>query len=181
MKNRSTFVLAAAACAAAFAFGRVSAEEKPAMPPSPPAEWIQKAEGKWDCKLEMFGEHASTSAGEATFTGILNGTILRQEFKSDMGGMPFEGLGYSHYDSAKNKCTDIWMDNMGGGMMVTTGSKDDKGVATVTGETDFGFGPMKVTNTVRWVNDDTMVFEMAGPGPDGKQATMMRCTYNRRK
>jgi hypothetical protein len=40
---------------------------------------------------------------------------------------------------------------------------------------------MKMKSVVVMKDPDTRVFTMSGPGPDGKDMTMMRITYKRKK
>ena len=44
-----------------------------------------------------------------------------------------------------------------------------------------GKKPQTTRMTTRWTDASTEVFEMYGPGPDGKETKMMEITYTRRK
>jgi hypothetical protein len=91
----------------------------------------------------------------------------------EWSGMPFEGMGLDGYDKGKREYFNVWLDNMGTGIMMLTGhaSADGKGV-TYTGTS---FDPVQgrdvgVREEIVWNNERSYTFTMfmQAPGPDGK-------------
>jgi hypothetical protein len=66
--------------------------------------------------------------------------------------------------------------------MVSEGSCNDQRVCTYTGSWNDPISKDKITArmTSRWTDADTEVFEMYGPGPDGKEMKMMEIIYRRK-
>lgn len=183
MRAHRTFVFAALLSAAAAA----SAQEGPPMPmpmPGPEHELLKKDVGTWDATVEMLmPPGAPPTAGTETNTLGPGGLWLISDFKSSMMGAPFQGHGVSGWDPAKKKYVGTWVDSMTTSVALTE-STYDPASKSITGWVD-GPGPDgKPTRTkavTQYKDDDTRVFTMYMPGPDGKDAPGMRITYKRRK
>jgi hypothetical protein len=67
--------------------------------------------------------------------------------------------------------------------MVSQGDCDDQGTCTFTGSWNDPVTRQQVNArfTNRWTSPTTEVFEMYGPGPDGKEFKMMEMTYTKRQ
>jgi hypothetical protein len=111
----------------------------------------------------------------------LDGRVLIEELSSSMMGQPFAGIGLHGYDNVSGKFWGTWNDSMSTGLMVSEGSCDQAGACTYTGSWNDPITAGKVTArmTTRWTDDQTQVFEMHGPGPDGKETKMMEIVYKR--
>lgn len=122
---------------------------------------------------------------EATMkvTWILGGRFLKQEYKGEAMGQPFEGLGLWGYDNLKKKYTATWADNITTSIMAELGTCDASGKTfTLFGSQD---NPMtgkavKTKSITRIINKDKHVFEMYEPGPDGKMFKNLEITYTRK-
>jgi Protein of unknown function (DUF1579) len=183
-----------AALCLVFTASVAGAQDKPAaappgMPPMPKAgpehELLKSDVGTWDATVESFMPGAPqpmVSKGTETNT-LVGGMWLVTDFKSDMMGEPFQGHGVSGWDPTKKKYVGTWVDTMSTGLGLSE-STYDAATKTMTGTFE-GPGPageiMKMKSTVVLKDADTRVFTMSGPGPDGKDTTMMRITYKRRK
>lgn len=202
MKFAKTFLaLTLVVICAAVAFG-TGEEKKPAAKPAmsekaamemmqklaTPSEGHKKLDllvGIWHAKNTMWmepGKPPVASEGTSEHKWVLGGRFLEQRFEGTFMNMPFSGLGYTGYDNYKKKYVAVWMDTAGTSMMNTTGSFDASGkVLTSTGKID-DFTTGKVT-TVREkmtvVGKDEFLFEMWGPGSDGKEFRMMEIRYTR--
>jgi hypothetical protein len=123
------------------------------------------------------------SRGTAEMTMILGGRYLRQAYKGEMMGMPYEGVGYTGYDNVQKKYVSTWFDNMGTGIMLSTGSDSGRpGVVTFTGS---WWDPMTgkettVEQVLTHVDASHMTFEMFGNGPDGKKMKFMEIHYTKK-
>ena len=141
--------------------------------------------GNYDLKIKSWHEPnapATEETGTATRKMMLGGRVLVEDMNSSMMGSPFTGQGLRGYDNVTGKHWSLWMDSMSTGMMTSEGTCDAKGVCTFTGSWNDPItkGPKKVRMTSRWTNPTTEVFEMFGPGKDGKEMKMMEITYTKK-
>jgi Protein of unknown function (DUF1579) len=153
--------------------------QAPDIKPGPEHEGFKEAEGTWDATVKSKGGEAK---GTAVYKVGLNGLWLLEQFKGDLGGMPFEGLGAMSYDPAKKKYVHVWIDSMITRPMTSEGSWDQATkTMTLTGEMPMPGGKsMPVTMATAVKDADTKVFTLTAAGPDGKQMEIMQITYKRR-
>jgi len=143
--------------------------------------------GTWDAEVTSWmepGQPPTKSKGTSENRMVLGGRWVESKFTSEMMGQPFEGLGYTGYDNYKKKYIGTWQDNMSTAVMISEGTMDAAGkVMTSTSTMDDVMtgkkAEVKMTTTI--VSPDHHVFEMWGPGPDGKVAKQMQIDYRRRK
>jgi hypothetical protein len=145
--------------------------------------------GKWSyvTKARMTPEQPwDESKGTAEFELALGGRFLIQKCKNEKDEkmpFPFEGLGITGYDKMQKKYVNVWMDNMGTGIMTSTGTCDSSGKTfTYTGEYDDPMtgGKQKAKSVHKFVGSDKHVFEMYGYGPDGKEFQSLEVTYTKK-
>ena len=128
-------------------------------------------------------QEPSTSESTMKNTWILGGRFLKQEYKGEVMGQLFEGMGLWGYDNLKKKYTATWADNMTSSIMAELGTCDASGKTfTLFGSHD---DPMtgkavKTKSITRVINKDKHVFEMFEPGPDGKMFRNLEITYTRK-
>jgi Protein of unknown function (DUF1579) len=153
--------------------------QPPDVKPGPEHEMLKESVGTWDATIKSMG---GDSKGTMTFTLGLNGLWLLEHFKSDFGGMPFEGRGATSYDAAKKKYVNVWIDSMSTSPMISEGTYDKSSrTMTMTGNMATPDGKsMKITMVTVSKDQDTRIFTMKGAGPDGKEAEMLHITYKRR-
>jgi hypothetical protein len=146
---------------------------------------MSKASGKYDvaakCWMEE-GKPAVESKGTAEFTMVLGGRYLRQDFKGEMMGKPFTGLGYCGFDRAAGKYVSVWMDDYATGMLPMTGTSSDGGkTITYMGE---GVCPkdgvkVKLRAVHTQIDNNKSTFDMFETRDD-KERKMMELTYTRK-
>lgn len=124
----------------------------------------------------------ATDPGTATRKMILGGRVMVEEVSSQMMGQPFHGQGLHGFDNTTGKYWSTWNDSMSTGVMVSEGSCDADGACAITGTFNDPVSgkPQTSRMTTRWTDPGTQVFEMYGPGPDGKETKMMEITYKKR-
>ena len=144
--------------------------------------------GTWDAKITMYGmpgQPPTMSTGTSENSWVLGGRWIEQKFSGNFMGMPFNGIGYTGYDNIKKTYVGTWMDNFSTSMMTSTGGPDadGKGGWTFTGTMDDPMTgkSMTLTEKVTMVDKDYHMWEMWGPGPDGKNMKMMEISYSRKK
>ncbi len=153
---------------------------------APGAEHQRMAEmaGTYDMTIKSWhgpGE-PTTDTGTATRRMILGDRVMVEEVKSQMMGQPFTGHSMVGYDNVSDKYWATWIDSMSTGLMASEGTCDASMACTYTGTYNDAMSgqPKTVRMTSRWTDDNTEIFEMHGPGPDGKESKMMEITYRKR-
>jgi hypothetical protein len=154
-----------------------------------PGEFHKKLDafvGNWKGVSKFWmdpSQEPEASEATMTVTWILGGRFLKQEYKGEVMGQPFEGLGLWGYDNLKKKYTASWADNMTTAIMSELGTCDASGKTfTLIGSHD---DPMTgkavaVKSITRIINKDKHVLEMYEPGPDGKMFKNLEITYTRK-
>jgi len=147
---------------------------------------LAKMAGDYDLKItswEAPGQPPTVEKGTSTRKMIMGGRVLVEDTQSSMHGQPFTGHGMQGYDNVSGKYWGTWNDSMSTGMMASEGSCDDKGACTFTGSWNDPVtkGKVNARMTTRWTDANTELFEMFGPGQDGKEMKMMEITYQKKK
>ena len=126
---------------------------------------------------------AEESKGTSVNSLILDGRFVKQEFKGQAMGKPFEGLGFFGYDNIKGEYTSIWLDNMATGIFTMSGTYS---AATKTlSMSGHNSCPMtgEKARSMRWdwtmTDNDHSTFANYMPGPDGKEYKAMEIVYTR--
>lgn len=163
----------------------MEAYEKAARP-GPMHKVLQEMAGTWDTAVKYWmgpGEPA-VSRGLSENKMILGGRYLQQKYEGEAMGKPFHGLGLTGYDNVAQAFAGIWIDDMGTGVMTSTGGLDPSGkiltLSTVWNDPT-AKGPKKGRSVIQIVSHDKHVLEMYDTGPDGKEMKVMEITYTRRK
>lgn len=144
--------------------------------------------GNWDYTVKFWEtpeSEPSESTGTSEIEWILGGRYIQQTTKGMAMGQEFEGLGLMGYDNAKKEYVNVWIDNMGTGLMTGTGTYnaetktfEDKGTFSCPVE-DEKDKPYRTVTTIN--SPDQFTFEMFAPGKDGKETRMMEIVYTRKK
>src|SRR6185503_3790948 len=95
---------------------------------------LKNLEGNWKAEVKMWMDPAAepeVSEGTAEPAMILGGRYLEQKFNGTAMGQPFEGRGTIGYDNLKKEYRSVWIDSMGTGVMVSSGTYD-KDAKTIT-------------------------------------------------
>ncbi len=151
--------------------------------------------GKWTfvTKARMGPDQPwEESPGKAEYKWGLGNRALYHEVKANpsekdaMMGGPFEGFGITGYDNMTKKYYNVWTDNMGTGVMNSTGTVDSSGKTFTYSSAEGYICPMtgeKHTpkSILKILGDDKVVFEMYDKSPDGKEYMTLEVTYTRQK
>jgi hypothetical protein len=153
--------------------------------PGAPHAALEKMTGDYELSVKSWhapGAPPSVEAGTSTRRMALGGRVLIEETTSSMMGQPFSGMGLHGYDNVSGKHWSTWNDSLSTGLMVSEGDCDDQGSCTLHGSWNDPITKGKITArmTTRWTDANTEIFEMFGPGPDGKEMQMMEITYRRK-
>jgi len=153
--------------------------------PGAPHRELASTVGSYDLKIKSWpepGAPAMEESGSATRTMALDGRVRVEEFACSMMGMPFTGHGVMGYDNVSGKYWHTWTDSMSTGVMLSEGSCDAQQVCSFTGTYNDPIkqGPVRARMTSRRTSPTTEIFEMYGPGKDGKETKMMEITYTKK-
>lgn len=156
-----------------------------AATPGPQHARMAEAVGTFDMVVKSWQSPdapPTTDTGVSTRRMVLGGRVMVEEAKATMMGQPFDGLGLHGFDNVSGRWWATWNDSVGTGLMVAEGDCDDQDACTFTGSWNDPIAKGKVTArmTSHWTDANTEIFEMHGPGPDGKEMKMMQITYTRR-
>ncbi len=149
-------------------------------------ERLKKLEGQWNLTARWSmdpSQPMQEAKSTAVVRAIMDGRYFQEEVTGEMMGRPFNGVGITGYDNVLKKYVSSWIDNMGTGIMTSEGTADETGkLIQWTGQSaDPTTGKLaKYRMVTRFVDDNKHVFEMYGPGPNGKEAKMMEITYERK-
>jgi len=198
-RNRVATLAAAVLCVTAGAFAQpekkapeMTPEQKKEMDamiaagtPGAPHKAMAAKVGAYDAKVKNWQDPAgppSESTGTVMRSMALDGRVMVEEFKGSMMGMPFTGHGMQGYDNVTGKYWSTWNDSMSTSLMVSEGTCDAKQACTFKGSWNDPLTKKVVTSrmTSRWTSPTVEVFEMYGPGKDGKEMKMMEITYTKK-
>ena len=174
---------------------------KSAMTDDPQAMWAEYEKlgtpGEHHKKLEpMVGRFKTTtrmwmdpsqppeeSTGSSDNKWILGNRFVRSEYKGQMMGKLFDGIGLMGYDNAKKCYVSTWCDSMSTSIMpVSEGRMDSSGkvmTTTVTMDDPVTGKPSTMRQVTTIKNSDEHRFEMWATGPDGKEFKTLEIVYTR--
>lgn len=153
--------------------------------PGPEHKMLSGMVGTYDVAVKVWQDPSAppdASKATATRTMDLDGRVLVERFEGSMMGSPFTGLGMTGFDNVSREYWSTWMDSMSTGMMMATGACDAKHTCSFTGSWNDALkkGPVTMRVQSRWTSPTTEIFEMYGPGKDGKEMKTMEMTYTKR-
>jgi hypothetical protein len=153
--------------------------------PGAPHQALAATAGNYDLKVRSWMEPGGPPAeetGTATRSMALDGRVRVETINSATMGTPFTGHGMLGYDNVTGKYWSTWNDSMSTGLMVSEGTcKADKSCSFTGSWNDpIKKAPVTARMTTRWTSPTTEVFEMYGPGRDGKEMKMMEITYTKK-
>ncbi len=131
--------------------------------------------GEWTCtvKLQMDpSQLPQESQTTATITGLMDGRYIQEVASGQMNGMPFNGMGLYGFDNVSGKYVSSWIDNMGTGIMTSTGTADKSGkvinwIGTMNDPVTGKAAKSRMVTTV--IDDNHHTLEMFGVPPGGKK------------
>lgn len=156
--------------------------------PSDMHKKLEKLAGNWTATMRFFMDPsapAMESQGSCASSFVLGGRWLRQEFKGEMMGMPFEGIGMVGYDNFRKEYVCAWTDNMTTSMLQMRGSCNEAGTEfnfsgimdePMTGERD-----KKFRHVWKFSGADSYTMEAYDNIPGKGEVKVMELTFSRVK
>lgn len=150
------------------------------MTPGEPHDYLADQTGTWRYDMKLWMDPSAPpveTSGTMTSSMMLGGRYQEQSFEGTFMGMPFEGYSITGYDNAEEEFFNVWIDNMGTGMLETRGTYDsDVGILELVGTYDdpmTGAEGLRMRTVTRAVDDEHMVHEMYMKGSDGREVLTM--------
>lgn len=149
------------------------------------ADWC----GDWNGEGSMWmapDAAAITASSTMSTKMIFDGRYQEGTYEGNMMGMPFQGKMTMGYDNAKKEFVSSWIDNMGTGILNTSGTWDDASkTLTLQGEQSDPTRPGKTCHfreTLKIVDNNTQIMSMYGPDmKTGKEFKTMEIKLTRKK
>ena len=144
--------------------------------------------GDWEFDMTMWmepGKPPMVTRGTSRISWLFEGKWVKEDVKSSMMGMPFEGVSILGYDNFKKKYVGVWVGNMGTAFTTFEGNygMDDRVLQMfgtmdepMTGESD---KPAKFV--VREVSADEFVFEIHDLEIGESNTKVIEMKYKRKK
>lgn len=152
--------------------------------PGAPHKLLARMAGTWSmkgsCRMEPGGDLIDHT-GISEQRMILDGRFLQQDFRGEMMGTPFTGIGFTGYDNHTGKYVSTWLDSFGTAIyhFEGTGSADGKTITQTCSYDDPVRGPLTWRNVTRIVDDNTLEFRMFTIDSGGKEDEMAVLVYTR--
>ncbi len=145
--------------------------------------------GTWTTDSRMWmqgpGSEPTTTKGTAEYKWAIGGRFLQEDFKGEMMGMPFTGLGYTGYDNFNKKYVGFWIDNTSTAMFTMEGTADPTGkIITMYGKMDdptTGEHGKSVKYVFHIMGKDKHQFEVYDLSLAEPNTKVMEMTYTRKK
>jgi hypothetical protein len=154
--------------------------------PGEPHKMLASLEGSWTTKTRGWMEPdkpPTDSTGTCEQKMLLGGRYLQQEYTGDMMGEPFTGINIIGYDNHTKKYVSTWIDSMSTGIYCFEGTVSSDG-KTITQENSYDDpvrGPMIWRSISRFVDDNTLEYEMYMIPKSGKEEKMIETTVSRKR
>ena len=152
--------------------------------PGPQHALLQKGIGTWDAAVTAKDDKGVEQKSKGSMITTKHGDFFTiDNFEGEMMGQKFVGHGVNGYCPIKKQYFCFWTDSCLPTPMMLTGDYDEtKHELTMTGDCVDMSGKVGKCRTVTRTKDDNhFSFAMYGPGPDGKETTMVSIDYTRKK
>ncbi len=164
----------------------MEAMEKAATPGEPHTK-LEALAGEWDAHSKFWMDPSAPpqeSKGKSANKMLYNGRYLHQEYKGDMMGQTFHGMGIWAYDNLKKKFVSTWIDSVSTALAYSEGEWDAGENAIVFHSEWFDpmtSKPVKSKIVIGIESEDKYVLEMFMIDGDGNEQKSMEIVYTKKK
>jgi hypothetical protein len=153
--------------------------------PGPQHERLEWRLGAWAGEVTYWpfpGAAPVTAAATSTASWVLDGRWVRQEFRSEVNGKPFEGLGLLGYDRIAGQYVSMWLDSTSTGVLTLVGDCEGEcrelvlAGTRVDPQTSKEYG---VRQVVRRLDDDRFMVEFYDELDDGSMFKSLEIRWQR--
>lgn len=147
------------------------------MTPGPEHEMLKGMVGEWEGDITMWmdpSQPPQTMKGTVKYESIMDGRYITGKYSGIMMGMPFNGMDLTGFDNALKVFQNVWIDNMGTGMMQVEGTYDkSSNTITYKGKMVTPNGSkVDVRNVVTIIDKDHSTYDMFVNMGAGETKTM---------
>ncbi len=147
------------------------------MTPGPEHQMLMDMVGEWEGDITMWmdpSQPPQTTTGTTKYESVMDGRYIIGHYSGVMMGMPFNGMDLTGYDNALKVFQNLWIDNLGTGMMITEGTYDKSSNSlTYKGKMVVPSGQkVDVRNVVKIIDKNHSTFEMYVDMGAGETKTM---------
>lgn len=150
-------------------------------------KWMEKTNGTWEGDVSSWmapDAPPSTSKAVNVQSSVLGGRYVTGKFSGSMMGQPFNGMSLMGYDNSKKVFTSTWVDDMGTGIVLMTGTYNEatKTLSLKGQQTNFMTSKDSgIREDMVMIDDNTYKMTMYGDGFDGKEMKFMEGTFKKKK
>jgi hypothetical protein len=147
---------------------------------------LQKDVGTWDAVMKIFpqeGAEPVESKGTEKNDLLPGGMWLVSQFKGEVFGMSFNGMGTMGYDPVEKKYVGTWVDSISPHLTVLKGEYDaaKKTMTSIAEGRDFQSGEVTQSKHItRFIDENTRTFEIHAKEGGEKERKVMEIQYKRR-
>lgn len=156
------------------------------MTPGDMQAMLAKQNGVWEAKSKMWmapGMDAMEATGTMTTDMNLGNRYQQSTYKSEIMGMPFEGISTTAYDNTRKIFINTWIDNTGTSIMYSEGKWNEKtkSIEFMGNATDPMAGrAMPFREVLTMIDDNHYKMEMYNAMEDGEMFKSMEIMYTRK-
>ena len=166
---------------------KLMADYEKLMTPGAEHQLLGKFVGEWNIESKWYpgkGAPAMESKATSSTKWILNGRFLQSDFRGDMMGKPFQGLGIEGFYTFKKKYTMIWLDETATAIYTAEGTASPDGkTITYMGKHDdpmTGAKDIDVKYVGTMIDDNKHIFQIIEKPGTPDEYTAMEMTYTRK-
>lgn len=168
-----------------------AAESKPDMEAmgktGPEHAALAKAVGEWHVESTMWMSPEAApmrSKATATFTAVLDGRWIRQEYTGEWMDRPFIGIGMNGYDNQARQHVTMWFDNASTAAVILKGERAEDGAITYRGVMEHcpnTGGAVVMRHVCTMPAPGRMIYTMYSNAPGAPEQKRMELVYTRRE
>jgi hypothetical protein len=150
------------------------------MTPGKEHEILASQVGDWKAEITIWTHPRAepmVNFSKVKIEMILGGRYQQSKYSGEFMGMPFEGVGITAFDNASKKYYSSWIDNMGTGLMFSSGSVDPRTNAIIfSGEQPDPITgkATKIREVLTQTGDSEFTMEMYSTPSGGKEFLSMK-------
>lgn len=141
--------------------------------PGPQHAILARMEGDWKAVMQgtMPGEEPMMSEGRMHVSALFDGKFMGQEYRGELMGMEFDGLGVYGYSTMTSKFQYCWFDSFGTHLYYAEGEAGDDGDSLVFHGQEpnpQGGGMVDFRDDFKWASDDEYTMTRTYKTADGE-------------
>ena len=164
--------------------GTTPSQDPSPLRPAPQHDVLFQRVGTWDAVLVASCGDGKPVESKGTLTVRKHaGLHTVDEYEGELLGLPFTGLGLNSWCPLRKQFLSTWTDSMTPVPLLLRGDYDAaKRELVMRGECYGRSGKLEPCRMVTAFQDgEHFACVLLGPGPDGKEAELVRVSYTRRK